>query len=386
MKKILRNLTDPDFLIKHSKVIGLSIGAGLIVCLVFVFILTAKDSAKPQVVKKDAVEKRIQENIASKEKADKEQQQAILSQSLQNSFVFEKLKYKTPDTTKLSNAFINTTDLVLDANNKYMLFQTVENGLYTYNIENGKKGVITQVSIAHYLADGKVYYVEIEDKIGTRLMEYDLNTQEKEEVTNLTYSQNVGGVATSDNVVYYILVQNGKSYLTAVNMSPESDITYIHNLMLELPTGSVLKQDGKDVYLINGTGFYKVIQGKLQKTAALPNYNFQDVKIWNHQPLLYAYDAKASISKIIYQGKVILQSNNVFEMFPIDDTYLLVNDGNKLKIINKDTLTFKLVSSNANNSVVVNGNIIFSQSVDAHDVADTNEPEGAGYYFYYEKQ
>lgn len=386
MKKILRNLTDPDFLIKHSKVIGLCIGAGLILCLVMIFILTAKDSAKPQGVKKEAVEERVKNSIASKEKEDKEQQQAILSQSLQNSFVFEKLKYKTPDTTKLSNAFINTTDLVLDSYNEYMLFQTVENGLYTYNIENGKKGVISQVSIAHYLADGKVYYVEIEDKIGTRLMEYDLKTQEKEEVTNLTYSQNVGGVATSDNVVYYILVQNGKSYLTAVNMSPESDITYIHNLMIELPTGSVLKQDGKEVYLINGTGFYKVLQGKLQKTLVLPNYNFQDVKVWNHQPLLYAYDEKANISKIIYQGKVILQSNNVFEMFPIDDTYLLVNDGNKLKIINKDTLKYKLLSSNANNSVVVNGNIIFSQSVDAHDVSDTDKPEGAGYYFYYEKQ
>lgn len=386
MKKILRNLTDPDFLIKHSKVIGLCIGAGLIVCLVIVFILTAKDSAKPQTVKKDAVEKRIQQNIESKEKAEKEQQQAILSQSLQNSFVFEKLKYKTPDTTKLSNAFINTTDLVLDSYNEYMLFQTVENGLYTYNIENGKKGVISQVSIAHYLANGKVYYVEIQDKIGTRLMEYDLKTQEKEEVTNLTYSQNIGGVAKSDSVVYYILVENGKSYLTAVNMSPSNDITYIHDLMNVIPAGSFLKQDGQDVYLINGTGYYKIVQGKLQKAGSLPNYTILDVKMWNHQPLIYAYDQKADISKIIYQGKVILQMNDIFEMYPIDDTYLLVNERNKLKLINKDTLTSKLVSKNANNSVAVNGNIIFSQSVETGDVSPTMESEGSGYYFYYEKQ
>jgi len=386
MKKIFRNLTDPDFLIRHGKVIAITIGVGLIVCLAVILVLVTKDSAKPTTVKKDADVERVQKNIDEKEKSDKEQQEAILNQSLRNSFVFEKLKYKTPDITKLNNAFINTTDLVLDSYKQYMLFQTVEDGLYLYNLEDGRKYVISKVSIAHFLADGKVYYVEILDKIGTRLMEYDIETKDREEVTNLTYSQNISGAARNDNVVYYILNENGKSYLTAVNMSPDSDITYIHNLMIELPVGSVLKQDGKDVYLINGTGFYKVSQGKLQKAGALPNYSFQDVKIWNHQPLLYAYDGKANTSKIVYQGKVILQSDNVFEMFPIDDTYLLVNDRNKLMIFNKDTLKYKLISSNANNSVVVNGNIIFSQSVDAHDVSDTAEPEGAGYYFYYEKQ
>ncbi|WP_394555505.1 hypothetical protein C1N61_28760 (plasmid) [Priestia aryabhattai] len=386
MKTIFKNLTDPDYLIKHSRVIGLIIGGGLIVCLLVIFILSAKESAKPAPVSKDIVKEKVIKEAEIEAKAVKEQQETILNQSLTNSFVFERLTYKTPDITKLSNAFINTTDLVLDSYKNYILFQTVENGLYTYNLETGKKNVISDVSFLHYQEGDKIYYLEVQDKIGTRLMEYDIVTKDKEEVNNFSYGQNIGGVAKSGDVIYYILVEKGKSYLTAVNMSPNNDISYIHNLMYEIPAGSFLKQDGNDVYLINSAAYYKVVQGKLQKLGVLPNYTIQDTKIWNHQPLIYAYDEKAKISKVIYQGKVILQNNDIFDMYPIDDTYLLANVRNNLMIINKDTLTNKVVSKNANNAAVVDGNIIFSQSVETGDVSPTYESEGSGYYFYYEKQ
>ncbi|MCK1999901.1 hypothetical protein MZM54_00705 [[Brevibacterium] frigoritolerans] len=378
MNKWFRNLTDPDFLLKHGKVISVIVISALLFCLGMIFFLLVGNNAKEPIRKTEPqLEKEIKKVENEKKEAEKNQER-LLKGTLAETFTFGELTYKTPDISKLENAFLNTTDIILDAEGDSILFKTLKDGLYIYDIKDADRDYVTDLSIYHKLSVGDLYYVEIQDRIGNRLMKYNIATQEKEELTSLTYNQTISGVARSGNNVYFIMNENGKSYLQSVSYD-STKTGNDDNVNVVLPVGSFLEQEGENVYVVNNTGFFKVIGSKLEKVGETPKFDYLAVKIWNGKPLIYGYNTTTDKSEVYYENKVLIGSDSIFEMWPIDQNYLLVNELNNLKIIDKNTLETKTISPIANNSVVVNGDILFSIAIDLGKYS-------GGYYYFFEKQ
>lgn len=378
MNKWFKNLTDPDFLLKHGKVISLIVIGTLLFCLGMIFFLLVGNNAKEPIRKSEPqLEKEIKKVENEKQDAEKNQER-LLKDTLAETFTFGKLTYKTPDISKLENAFLNTTDIILDADGDSILFKTLKDGLYIYDIKDADRDYVTDLSIYHKLSVGDLYYVEIQDRIGNRLMKYNIATQEKEELTSLTYNQTISGVARSGNNVYFIMNENGKSYLQSVSYD-STKTGNSDNVNIVLPVGSFLEQEGENVYVVNNTGFFKVTGSKLEKVGDTPKFDYLAVKIWNGKPLIYGYNTTSDKSEVHYENKVLIGSESIFEMWPIDQDYLLVNELNNLKIIDKNSLESKTISPIANNSVVVNGDILFSIAIDLGKYS-------GGYYYFFEKQ
>lgn len=375
--KWLEKLLDADFLLKHIKVIIGVLGGGVIICLLLIYLTLSKENIKEPLTKTDpTLEKQIQKVKTEKEQA-KQDQDRILKDTLEETFTFGELTYKTPDISELENAFLNSSDLIVGSYKEYILFKTQGDGLYFYNIEEGSKEYVTDLSLSYDLSSGELYYLEIEDRVGNRLMKYDIKTNEKEELASFGFNETISNVSRNQDNVYYILNENGKSHLQSIHLDPESTNTVQMNI--ELPIGSFLEDDGKNSYLINNTGFYKVVPGKLERIGDTPQVDYLSVKVWEGQPLIYGYNSTTKKGEVIYQNKVLVSSDSIFEMWPINSKYLLVNDLNNLKIIDKDTLKNKTISPIANNSVVVNGDILFSIAIDLGKYS-------GGYYYYFEQK
>jgi hypothetical protein len=370
---------DPDFLIKHSKIISIVIGSGMLFCLFMMFIFQTGENLKQPVRERNPVlEKQIQK-VKDEQEQLEEKQQNILKKNLTETFTFGDLEYKSPDIRTLKTSFLNTTDQIVGSHKDYILFKTVRDGLYFYNIKDGTTDYVTDLSIYHQLGNGYLYYVEIEDKLGNRLMRYNIKTKEKEELEFLNHNQIVSGVSGNDDVVYYIVNENGKSYLRAISLSEEIGKN-IQNMNISLPPNSFLVQEGNNIYVINKNGQFIVKDDTLKKINNTPQIDYLDVKVWNGYPLIYGYNNRSQTTEIHYQNKILIKSDFIFEMYPIDDKYLLVNDHNNLKIIDVNTLESKVISEVASNSVVTgNGNIMFSISLELKEGSSS-------YYYYFEKK
>jgi hypothetical protein len=379
LKKWIENLMDPEFLIKHSKTIGIVIVSGIITCLLMIFILQTNENLKEPIRKRSPELEKLIEKSKEKQQQLEEKQQNILRKNLTETFTFGDLEYKSPDIRTLKTSFLNTTDQIVGSHKDYILFKTVRDGLYFYNIKDGTKDYVTDLSIFHQLGNGYLYYVEIEDKMGNRLMRYNIETKEKEELEFLSFNQTISGIGGNDDVVYYIINEGGKSYLQAISLSEEIGKN-IRNMNILLPTNSYLVQEGNNIYVINKNGQFIAKDDNLKKINTTPQIDYLDVKVWNGYPLIYGYNNDSQTTEIHYQNKVLIKSDFIFEMWPIDDKYLLVNDHNNLKIIDKDTLKSKVISQVASNSVVTgNGNIMFSISLELKE-------GNSSYYYYFEKK
>lgn len=373
MKKWLEIITDPDFIVEHSKKIIAIVSAGVIACLIAMFLLQAHHNVKSEKEKSLAEQERNDKNQEEREDLVKEKQQQILSKTLVHTFSFEDLSYKAPDTTKSSTALLNTTDFMIDSYKDYLLMSTTKENLYFYNITNGRKDYVTDMAIYNQVNGKYLYYVEVVDSMGSELKSYNIETKKIETINNLDYTQSIGGAGRVGNIVYYILNENGKSHLTVRVLGDKYDVgKNIRNMNIELPTGSYLEQEGEKLYMINTTGYYLVKDGSLQRLGDAPKLVYNNVKMYNGKPIVYGYNLITKQNQLIYNGKVLMSSNNIFDYNPINEKYFLINNDNDLMIMNIETVKTKRITDSAASSAVVNGDIFFSIDKEMHTDTSTN--------------
>lgn len=382
MKKFFDKITDPDFLVEHWKIITVGIGTGLLLCLLLIFIMQSNSNLKQPVRERSPQLEKVIEKNKVEQKELEETQQNMLDQNLKSEFTFGELTYKAPNIENKNEAFLNSTDQIIGSYKENVLFMTVNEGLYFYNMKDGRKEYITDLSVYHTLSsDGNLYYVEIEDGLGNRLMKYHIETKEKTEVNNLSFKQNISGVGGNKDIVYYIINEDGKSHIQAV--ASDQIGKNIRNMNIQVAPNSYLVQENENIYIINKSGQYIVKDASLNKVSDIPQVDFIDVKVWNGKPLLYGFNNKSQQSELHYDGKILSNSDSIFESSPINEKYLLINENNELSILDKNTLEKKEISKAATNSIVVDGNILFSLD---KEVESEVEKENKSYFYYFEKQ
>lgn len=380
IKTLFRNMTDADFIIRNGKIIGYSIMSLCLICLVTLFALLQTNDVKTT---KDTVKKTSVEKEQKEQKEIEVRQQNILNKNLDETFTFEGLTYKKPNTKELKDAFLNNTDRIIGTYKNYIVFATERDGLYVYNSKTGGKRSITDLAIDSRITDGYVIYTEVVEGISNDLIAYDLVTGEKTSLSSFTYNQTVSDVVKVGNVVYYILNENEKSYLQVVTLNPDVAIN-IQQVNITLPEGSFLKEENEKAYVINETGFYEVSDAVLEKLSDTPKGIYSDVKVWNGKPLIFLYNTVSTHSEINYNNQLVTQSENIFEMNPIDTQNILINDNNDLYLYNVNTKNKKVISGIAANSAVLEGNIIYSVAVNFNNQDEDSEDKD--YYFFLEKE
>lgn len=386
MKKWFEKILDMDFLLKNSKIIGIAITSGIIFCLLMIFIIQSNSNLKDPVRERAESLQNQVDKAENRQEQSEERQQEILNSNLTESFTFEELSYEKPNLESSDSAFLNTSDSVLDSYKNFVMFTTIREGLYFYNVSDGTRDYITDLSVYNTISGNELYYVELEEQFGTKLIRYNIETEEKETLFNFNYNQSVSGIGRSGDVVYYIVNEGGKSFLRTIVLAEKMD-PKISSMSIQLPMNTYLTQEGNKVYIVHSGGYFLVENGQLNKLGTVPQVDIVKVKIWNGKPLIYGYNNQTKKTELHYENKVLIASHFLFDINPINKTYLLVNDNNHLKLINKDTLSNKIIAEAGANSLVLdNGDIMFAISMHTGHAGHSEETAPSTPFYFFKKK
>lgn len=377
--KWFAKLFDSNFILQNWKTILIILVGLLLGCSILFFTLISnQENAKEQ------TEIANQEKEEAKEQEKLEQQQAILKENLTETFTLGKLTYSAPAIDS-DNAFLNTSDYMLGSYKDYILFSTVNEGLYFYNINNGDTRFVTDQSILNSLAGDKLFYVEILSGLEKEVISYDIKANKKETLMGLTYKELVTEIAGSSERLYYIIRDNGVNHLQSL---PHTiDITSNQAILnMVVPNNSFLVQDEDKPYLINSEGYFFLDGTKVTKLGTVPQITITSAKMYQGTPLIYGYNSATGNSELYYGNKLIATSDFIFDYVPIEENYVLINDNNELYILEVDTLATKTIAKLAADFVVLDGgDIVFRTSLHSHG-GDEDEEEHKNPYFYLERR
>lgn len=381
LKRWLRNIMDPDWLVNNAKALSFVIFGGIILCLGAIFILQSQSNIKSGAKDITAEREKVieeQQKIASDLK---NKQQELITKTQTTSLAIDNLKYKAPNTEGTVDAFLNTNDFLVGYSGNHLLMSTAQEKLYFYNLEDGTTSDVTKLALYQQLSNGNLYYVHVEDAYTHRLVRYNIESKDKTGIITLNPTlQSISGALEKDGKVYYILISSGKSYLQSYNFSNPTDREALA-FNIPLPADSYLRQEGDNVYMINKSGFYILKENKLEKLSDVPQVEFMDIQVWNGKPLIYGYNNQTKTGELYYEGKLLVSEEEITDIQPLDDTYLLMNEHHHLVALNKDTLEKKEIAEDVISAVSLNGDFVVSKSPSMAAHSDKQTHTTSFYYF-----